>query len=461
LQGEGEHLVEAAVQRKKPPWEGPELLGSRQQAQGRRRQDEEPGLEREQRREAREAKVRFAAVAVQWHERERHNLVEFEKRFAKVSENDYKGEWPKMVDEKGRNINTISDSGTNIDVMSYATAQHLHQCGLVYYKCREDEQKRFIVFGVETARELILGYMYGKGLMGKVAVVKGVAANLISATAFTQRGMIVTYSEKLVEIRKASNNEVVFVGKFDAKTGLYHLDLIHLMLAPGLGDQDKEQAQRLEQTTSFGTSVQEGPATENGDDGDEERTPFKQPAMLRGRRFHENLEHIPFSTIADNIAAGTWSGLHSELTPALMRELAKRRDCVICGIARWNQEHPKGSGDRTYPIGHTVALDYQGKVSPVSKNGETGEFVLTDLGSGFTKRYGERSDKTTVEDALTEWCSFLLSLGHVVKEVRHDSGSVEVGARFTTAARKLGINPIPTAPGDPEMRIERRIQTHT
>ena len=140
-----------------------------------------------------------------------------------------------LVDNStGRSIRTISDSGTNIDVMSYATAQYLHSCGLQYHKCPENEQKRYVVFGVERAREPILGYMHGNGLIGKVAVVNDVAANLISVTAFTKRGMVVTYTDKTVEIRRATTGEVVFVGPFDDTTGLYHLDLIHLMLAPGL-----------------------------------------------------------------------------------------------------------------------------------------------------------------------------------------------------------------------------------
>ena len=452
-------------------------------------------LQRE--REAADRMVRFAAAAVQWQERQRESQELLQRRFATVCGRNYKGDGPVLLEDNntGRSIRTISDSGTNIDVMSYATAQHLHRCGLQYHKCPESEQKRYVVFGVERAREPILGYMHGNGLIGQVAVVNDVAANLISVTAFTKRGMVVTYTDKTVEIRKATTGEVVFVGPFDDTTGLYHLDLIHLMLAPGL---DSEQLSTKEgrdsrldgggnsssnssgnvsfvATSQIDGSVAIELTTEKDGRSDDcsnstlaadqqqqqqQQAPFKQAALLRGMRFHENLEHIPYSTMADNIASGTWTGLHKDLTPALMRELARRRDCVICGIARWNEDHPKGSGDRRYPVGHTVALDYQGKITPTSRNGETGEFVLTDLGSGFTKRYGERGDKTTVESALAEWCSYFLSFGHVVKDARHDSGSVEVGEKFKMAARKLGINLIPTAPGQPETRIERRIQTH-
>jgi hypothetical protein len=434
---------------------------------------------RDTNREERDRRVRFAEEAVQYHERQRHKQLLLRKRFAAVCGAGYNGDGPKLVDIKGRQINTISDSGTNIDLMSYETAQHLHKCGLVYHKSPEEGPKQYVVFGVESAREPIIGYMHGQGLVGKVAVVKNVAANLISVTAFTQRGMIVTYTDTEVQIRRVKTDELVFVGPYDAETRLYHLDLIHLMLATGQAQREdtrsqyQERQRRISSTggISFAASAQEeigANASENmevedgSSDEEEEQSlaTFSKAALLRGMQFHENMEHIPYSTIASNIETGTWTGLHKDLTPALMRYMARRRDCVICGISRWNEDHPTGSGDRKYSIGHTVALDYQGKISPISRNGETGEFVLTDLGSGFTRRYGERGDKTTVEAALTDWCSFFLSHRHVVRDARHDSGSVEVGAKFIAAARKLGVNTIPTPPGVPEKRIERRIQTH-
>ena len=433
---------------------------------------------RDTNREERDRRVRFVEEAVQYHERQRHKQL-LSTRFAAVCGAGYKGDGPKLVDSKGRQIKTISDSGTNLDLMSYETAQHLHKCGLVYHKCPDNELKQYVVFGVESAREPIIGYMHGQGLVGKVAVVKNVAANLISVTAFTQRGMIVTYTDKEVQIKRAKNDELVFVGPYDAQTRLYHLDLIHLMLATGQSQREdtqsqyQERQQRISSTGGISFTASEHDETranasgnmevEEGSSDEEEEQPlatFSKAALLRGLQFHQNMEHIPYSTIASNIETGTWTGLHKDLTPALMRYMARRRDCVICGISRWNEDHPTGSGDRKYPVGHTVALDYQGKISPISRNGETGEFVLTDLGSGFTRRYGERGDKTTVEAALTDWCSFFLSHRHVVRDARHDSGSVEVGAKFIAAARKLGVNTIPTPPGVPEKRIERRIQTH-
>ena len=424
---------------------------------------------------AKEDQVRFAANAAQWHARQRRR-GDYDTRMSKVCGQGYDGEGPVFAQgQRVRKVNgvwTYSDSGASINVLSYATAQHLHDnVGIEFHKCSGSEPTQHIVFGKKSAKTKILGYMYGQGLVGKVAVVADVAANLISVNSFTQRDMLVTYTRDRVEIRKACDGEVVFIGPYDEKTGLYHMDIVHLMLAPDpFKRQGQDQAQSAPAAVGFaGVAViltgededdnncEQAAAAVDAETG--KQIKFKQAALLRGIRFHENMEHVPFTTCADNVEAGTWGGLHPDLTPALFRELGRRHDCVICGTTRWNQTHSDGSG-RAYRIGHTVAFDYQGKVSPTSRNGETGEFIFTDLGSGFTKRYGERGDKTSVEDALKQWCAYMLSHGHVVREARHDSGSVEVGKQFETAARKLGVNPIATAPGDPEKRVERRVQTH-
>ena len=116
----------------------------------------------------RDKRVQFAAAAAQWHERQRR-AEEFDLRTGKVCGKGYEGDEPVTVDENG----TIIDSGTNIDVMSYKTAQLLHKCGLRYVKCQDGEPKRFIMFGIKSVRIPILGYMHGQGLLGKqVAVVQ-------------------------------------------------------------------------------------------------------------------------------------------------------------------------------------------------------------------------------------------------------------------------------------------------
>ena len=68
----------------------------------------------------RDKRVQFAAAAAQWHERQRW-AEDFNVRTGKVCGKGYEGDEPVTVDENG----TILDSGTNIDVMCYKTAQLL------------------------------------------------------------------------------------------------------------------------------------------------------------------------------------------------------------------------------------------------------------------------------------------------------------------------------------------------
>ena len=414
------------------------------------------------------SKVKFAAVGVQWLERQR-SRKENNFRVAMLC-----GSAGEGVAEQP----TLSDSGTNIHVISYKTAQELHRCGFRYHSVKEGEPRQSVMFGKKSAKEPIIGHMYGEGLIGKVAVVKTVAANLISVSDLTQRGFEVQYSKHKVEVIKQGSDKVLFVGPYDPSTKLFHLDIVHLMLTPEPGKGGGGEGTGASSSSSARNKEKEGPP---GDDSGEEneafaggaqerpkvKVRFKARAIRKAIYLHRNCRHVPFSTMADNVECGAWTGLDPEITPALLRELAARRACVVCAVNRWNQDHREGTGANEYEVGEAFAFDYLGKFSPPSRNGETGEFLFTDLGSGLTRRYGEKGDKTKVEDAVKMWCTFMLSHGHVAKWGRHDSGSVETGAAFKTALAKMKIgnidNPvstIATPPGIPEKNIERVVQTH-
>ena len=138
------------------------------------RKAEDKRLETEGEEKAKAA--RFLANGIQWLQRQR-TPEESDFRMANLS-------WS----NRGESEPTLSDSGANINAMSYNTSQHLNRCGLQYYPVKEGDPKEYIMFGKEGAMEPILGYMYGEGLIGKVAVVANIAANLISVSGLTQRG---------------------------------------------------------------------------------------------------------------------------------------------------------------------------------------------------------------------------------------------------------------------------------
>ena len=411
--------------------------------------EKEQSEKEESESEKKRKKVAFVTAGVQWLERQRASR-EVDVRIANLCGFD------------GGPEPTISDSGTNIDVCSRKTARFLQGCGLRYFEVKKGDPKQCVIFGKEDAREQVIGHMYGEGLMGKVAVVENVAANLISVGALTQRGLEVRYTKDRVEILKKGGEEVLFIGPYDPETRLYHLDIIHLMLAPAPTEEGASNrgggAKGQNGQESFAGGAKEKPKTV---------VRFKARALRLGMELHKNFRHVPFSTMADNVECGAWKGLDPDITPALLRELSARRACIVCAVSRWNQEHREGSGARVYEVGRVFAFDYQGKFSPTSRNGETGEFLFTDLGSGLTRRYGERGDKTKVADAVRLWCTFMLSHGHVPRMGRHDSGSVETGKQFKVAMAEMQIEEemvpietVATPPGIAEKNIERVVQTH-
>ena len=399
-------------------------------------------------------KVTFAQAGVQWLERQRTSR-EANVRIANL-----------CGVEGGLKEQTYSDSGANTNIMSRNTSRFLQACGLQYFEVKQGTPRQFIIFGKNDSKEQVVGHMYGEGLVGKVAVVENVAANLISVGELTQRGLEVRYTKDRVEILSQGGEEVLFVGPYDPETRLYQLDIVHLMLASAAPTrkegEDKKKAgggaEELREEENFAGGAKEEPKTK-------ER--FTKRAIRLALELHKNFRHVPFSTMADCVQCGAWKGLDPDITPALLRELAARKACIVCAVNRWNQQHRKGSGAEVYPVGKVFAFDYLGKFSPPSRNGETGSFLFTDLGSGLSRRYGERGDKTKVIDAVRLWCTFMLSHGHVPRLGRHDSGSVETGAAFKEAMAKLQIKEIDvpiatiaTPPGIPEKNIERVVQTH-
>jgi len=118
----------------------------------------------------------------------------------------------------------ISDSGTNINVMSRQAAEKLQdRIGVE----REDKVGvQFIRFGKEGAKEKILYFIKKKGMMDEVAVVENVAATLMHNRNFTNRGCTVVYDEDSVyAIREG---RIIVEGVYDERTRLYYWDIDHL-----------------------------------------------------------------------------------------------------------------------------------------------------------------------------------------------------------------------------------------
>lgn len=339
---------------------------------------------------------------------------------------------------EGVHISAVQDSGTNVDVVSMETAEELERLGVVKIYKKEGETE-YIEFGKKGAREKIVGYIRGNGLMGELAVCVNIRENLIGVRGFTKRGMIVDFQrERMYIIYKGS---VVLEGEFNESTGLYDLDLIVALEA---------EAPRGARSARRGRAAMTA-----------RRKPrYTARATRLGHLLHQYMMHLPFSTMAKCVEDGAWQNVDPEVTPALLRDIGARRNCLVCAESRWNQIVQLGTGIREHFIepGEEFTFDGQGKIEPPSR-GCSYYFVIVDQGSTFIMIFGAK-DKTAVMEALRRYVVFMLSHGFKPRRGRCDYGSVEVGAQFQQAMAILGLEIVPAAPynqkADP---VERTVQT--
>jgi hypothetical protein len=416
-------------------------------------------IEEEQQRQAEKTerdvtakRVEFALIALAAHDEAEH-----------IKRRERLPRW-EVKDKDDPEIPTYCDSGSNVNVTSLETALWLEDLGFVYKVREPGEEKDFIVFGKKEAKSEIIGYVEGEGLIDRLAVVKDIEANLISADTFTQRGMDVVFRKNDVLIMQGETMR--FRGERDSQSALYKLDIVDLLMTPG--DEDGATTDESESESESESEIEiesESDRRARGKAGHKWRAAytarakprFKAQAIRRAMELHRHMKHIPLAIMALNIECGAWTGLDPMITPQLLRELAAQNRCIVCAAARWNQKVHHGSGARVYLPGEAFALDYQGLISPMSF-GCNGFIVIRDLGTGFFEVYGVR-DKTAVTEAVQRWTTFMLSFGHTPKFGRHDSGSVETGNQFRTALAALGINTIASPPEIPEKNIERTVQT--
>ena len=115
----------------------------------------------------------------------------------------------------------ISDSGANLGLISFATANGL---GL---SIETLEQPFRVQFGAKDARPLVAHYVDGGAIIGRLYVLDGAAMSLSSVVMFTRNGLDVLYSGTKVAILE--DGQEVLGGMMDPTTKLYEFDLINLL----------------------------------------------------------------------------------------------------------------------------------------------------------------------------------------------------------------------------------------
>jgi hypothetical protein len=345
----------------------------------------------------------------------------------------------KLSIEGDSDVPTLSDSGSNIDVITVDTARALEDQGFEYHAVKPGGRQHTVQFGKEGAMEPVIGYILARGLVQKLAVVANMGANLISVYNLTKRGVVVKYDVNGVEL--LYNNKVIMRGDV-GEEGLYHLNLLQLLLT-------HVHLPDTELTTPIHADVYVAYSARMN-------TRHTAKAVAMAMELHKNLKHLPYSTMADNVECGAWGGLHKCITPSLLRMLAHKRNCITCAVSRWNQL-PMGDIDHAvYAVGEAFSIDYLGKFA-VKSMGFDGMFGVCDMASDRAKCYGTRSKGNEI-DAVRQWVLYMLSHGHRPRWCYTDAGSVEGGQEFVSALNEMGITVISQPDHISQYHIERVVQ---
>ena len=143
------------------------------------------------------------------------------------------------------------------------------------------------------------------------------AANLISVYEMTKQGVQVVYDDTSVKI--IHNNKTLVTG-IVGDDNLYHLDLVQLLLTK------IPDSQRRRHEAVHKAYVAKATTRETID------------IIRKAMDLHRNLKHLPYATMADQVELGAWAGIDPNITPALLRMLAKKKNCLVCATHRWNQK---------------------------------------------------------------------------------------------------------------------------
>lgn len=340
-------------------------------------------------------------------------------------------------------MRSIFDSGTNISLISLKTHHELTKMGINGQALAERTDAvdlGFVQFGKSGAQSKILLIIKAGGLLETYAVVEDVDVNLTSVGWFTQaRDMVVSFNKHTVDC--IYKDRLIIQGLYDDSIGMYTFDLIELITTTDPRIPDSDQPNQALTAKRYHR--------------------FKQDAIAKCIAIHQHIGCIPFSTMADNVEEGAWI-VDADITPALLRELARRKSCIICAVTRWHQQTFEGSGIplalSETDVGKFIVLDYIGKITPPSHNCNGLELIGCPV-SKYRLAYGLKHKDDALMSAIKQWLIHCLQHGHIPQFILHDGGSVELSAQAEECYARWGLRSIPTPPKISAGIIERMVMT--
>ena len=263
---------------------------------------------------------------------------------------------------------------------------------------------------------------------------------LISVGWFTQaQDMEVSFDKHSCKLKY--KDTIVLEGVYDDSLGMYTLDMLELITAP-----DPRIAKELQVDQCYAARrVQR----------------FRQAVVIKALALHRHTGCLPFETMAICIERKAWGGIDPGITPALCRELGRKKACLVCALCRWLQEVFEVTGIKpSYSkkdIGKYIVTDCGGKVTPASYGNHYFQYVGCPL-IKHHRVYGQKGKDGESLGSIRLWLIYALQHGHTPQYLLTDGGSEVESDMASELYARWGIKCIPTPGKIPLFSAEREMQ---
>jgi hypothetical protein len=172
--------------------------------------------------------------------------------------------------------------------------------------------------------------------------------------------------------------------------------------------------------------------------------------------------HPSRNKMSEAISKNLWINVPSHLTPTIINSVMNKQPCTACQLAKRNRlKVQQGSGIPPPAVAHTISVDYQGRINPLSVRGYNGYFLFLDVLSQYIIVILTRGKSAeTFLNALHMVVLFYQSYGHSPEVIRFDAGSTENAQIVNEGIQAMGMRSDPAAIGSQfQNPVERAVQT--
>jgi hypothetical protein len=309
-----------------------------------------------------------------------------------------------------------------------------------------------IKFG-QGALQTAYTYTWMGDILEEVAIIPNAPSTLISMYAIAAKGLTVSLNTKRITITDDFTGTTIY-NRYVDRPGLYYSDLtkfitirapkhqnIYSNLAAHAQAIQRAIAHDDDELTTTTTPVtpqehhicllnlsQQEPPLSDITPTQKRKTQPRIPTSTLKRILwlHKSTGHRGREALAQMVETMTNAG--EGVTAETVRRVYDHIQCTACELAKRNKATRKeGSGIHNDTPGHTISIDYIGKITPTSARGHTGQFIAEDRATNYLHEQPTKSkDADHLIDFLTNVLTFYRHHKWEVKELRTDKGSVEI-----------------------------------